>query len=46
MTDGKSITSATPSARSRRRIPAMSSGPSGPRGDSSALAGTHDGAIT
>ena len=46
MTDGKSITSATPSARPRRRIDAMSSVPSGPRGDSSALAGTHDGAIT
>ena len=46
MTDGKSITSATPIARRRRRIAAMSSGPSGPCADSSALAGTQDGAIT
>ena len=46
MTPGKFIISATPSARGWRRIWRISSGPSGPRGDSKSLAGTHDGAIT
>ena len=39
------MTSATPSARSCSRIRAMSATSSGPRGDSSAFAGTHEGAI-
>ena len=46
MTPGKFIISATPSARGWRRISRISSGPSGPRGDSKSDAGTHDGAIT
>ena len=46
MTAGKSIISATPIVRRRSRRPAISPGPSARRGDSSALAGTHDEAIT
>jgi hypothetical protein len=46
MTPGKFIISATPSARLRRRIASMSPTVSARRGDSNALAGTHDGAIT
>ena len=46
MTPGKFIISATPSARRRRRIASMSPTVSSRRGDSNALAGTHEGAIT
>ena len=47
MTPGKFIISATPSARGWRRIARMSSGAERPAAATrSALAGTHDGAIT
>ena len=46
MTAGKSITSAMPSVRRRARMPAISPVPERPRGDSSALAGTQEEAIT